>query len=171
MSFLRPTGTQWRTPEYGRSVIVSTSRGVTRVQAWPRKRGPAKTEAEATRRMVFAVYQGLIKRMHPREYEAERDAIKAHNQANKGQRGSAAIRLRDWITQRLYGRGAAFTTPEGIIFYPPAIHRDASHILDHVAADPGQLIQHAASEWGAIPAGAPGARLTAGSTGQPNHWL
>lgn len=154
----------------GKSYIVNSYRGLIRVQGWPRPRGPAKTIHERNRHTLFTVYQGLYKRLHPREIEADRAAIEAHNRTHRGQRGSAAIRLRDWVTQRLYGRGVALTLDDSRVVYPAAIARDASHILDHVTDQPFQLLQHSGQEWGAITPGTPGAILTAGAPGSPNVW-
>lgn len=170
MSFLRPAGSQWRTPQLGKSVVVSSWKGLTRVQRWPKKRGIPKNEKHAKRLEVFRVFQRIIKALHPRETEYEREAIKEHNRTHRGQRGSAAIRFRDWQTQRLYGRGIAFTTPIGIIFYPPAIQRDASLILDWVSMEPGQILQHQGDEWGSIQHGQPGDILTSAGPDQPNFW-
>lgn len=168
--FLRPTGSQWRTPEIGKSVIVSSYRGITRVQAWPRPRGPAKTTDQKNRQLIFKSWQQLVKRMNPREFEYERAAIEQYNRTHRGQRGSAAIRLRDWITQRLYGRGIAIDAPDGITYYPPAVRRDASFLLDHTTAKPGQLLQRTAQQWGAIPQGQPAQLLTSNGPGNANAW-
>jgi len=170
VSFLRPTGSQWRTPEYGRSVIISSYRGITRVQRWPRKRGAAKTSADANRRTIFALFQKLIKALGPTETMYAREALAEHNRTHRGQRGSAAIRFRDWQTQRLYGRGIAITTDEGITFWPAAVRRDASFILDHVAAGVGQLLQRNATEWGPIPHGTDAQLLTSQGPTLPNIW-
>ena len=170
MTFLAPTGTQWRTPELGKNVIVSSWRGITRVQAWPKKRGLPKTKPERTRLEIFKLFQRLIKQLGPHETEYERQAIKNHNRTHRGQRGSAAIRFRDWQTQRLYGRTVAITTPEGITFWPPAVARDASFILDHVTDQDGQILQNAGPEWGPIDHGLEGQVLTAQGPGQPNAW-
>jgi hypothetical protein len=154
----------------GKSYIVNSYRGITRVQAWPRKRGPAKTEDERLRQAIFTMWQGLYKRLHPREIEADRAAIEAHNRTHRGQRGSAAIRLRDWVTQRLYGRGIAVTTDFGVTFWPPAVHRDASLILDHVTDTPSDLLQRGGQEWQGTGPGSPGNLLTAGPAGSPATW-
>lgn len=170
MTFLRPTGSQWRTPEYGKNVIVSSWRGITRVQRWPKKVGAPRTPAEAARRYIFTLYQTLIKVLHPRECEYEREAIRQHNRTHRGQRGSAAIRFRDWQTQRLYGRGIAINVSPTLTFYPPAVSRDASLILDWVTDFEGQILQRGALTWQDIPHGQPGNYLTSGGPSQPNHW-
>lgn len=170
MSFLRPTGSQWRTPEYGKNLIVSSWRGITRVQRWPKKRGPAKTADEANRRTMFGLVQVLIKWLTSFETDYARRAVKAHNDANTGQRGSAAIRLRDWQTQRLYGRGVAVIVNNALTFYPAAVGRDASFILDWCTYEHGQILQHNGTDYGPINAPAEGDLLTAGGPGQPNTW-
>jgi hypothetical protein len=149
---------------------VSTSRGVLRAQAWPKPRGAAKTTDEKNRQLIFSAYQGLIKRLTPYETESERNAIATHNRTHRGQRGSAAIRLRDWQTQRLYGRGVLITNDSGPCFFPAALRRDASHILDHVAAEAGQMMQRDIVEWTALPAGSVGHALTSQGPGLPNVW-
>jgi hypothetical protein len=154
----------------GKTYIVSSSRGVTRVQAWPKKRGPAKTQDDKDRQHIFKLYQALIKRLDPVETEYEREEIKQHNRTHRGQRGSAAIRFRDWQTQRLYGRGLAIDTDIGITFYPPAIHRDATDILDHVTDDTNYMITRNVTEWQGLAPGIAGQILTAGAPGQPLIW-
>ena len=170
MSFLAPTGTQWRTPQYGKSVIVSTWRGMIRVQAWPRKRGRAKSELEQIRRDQFAVIQHMVKYIHPRETIHESEALANYNRKHRGQRGSAAIRLRDWQTQRLYGRGLVFDVQGLATLYPPAIKRDASHILDHCTSIEGSILQRADEGWEEIPLGNTDDVLTAGPVGTQNQW-
>ena len=170
MSFLQPTGSQWRTPEYGKSVVVSSWRGVTRVQAWPKKRGKPKNRDQADRQEIFRVFQRVIKALHHREVEHERQAIVRHNKSHRGQRGSAAIRFRDWQTKRLYGRGVAVTSPIGITFYPAAVSRDASFILDHTTARPGQVLQRSTVTWEQIDQGSPGDVLYSQGNTLPNVW-
>lgn len=170
MTFLRPTGSQWRTPQVGKSIIVSPCRGITRVQSWPRPRGIPTDALQRTRLIVFKAVQAIIKRLTPFETEYAREAVKRHNQNHRGQRGSAAIRLRDWQTQRLMGRGIAINVNPQLTFYPWAVAQDASYILDHVADAPGQLLQRQGQQWGPIPHGAPGQFLTAGPPGNPNSW-
>lgn len=170
MTFLAPTGSQWRTPELNKSLIVSSCRGCTRVQAWPRKRGPARTIYDYNRRLIFTLTQLLIKRLHPRAIEYERQAIKEHNDAHRGQRGSAAIRLRDWQTQTIMGRSLCVHLTNGITFYPPAVHRDASQILDCATQDPGAILMRDQHFWNHNPTLKPGLALTAGSPGNPAQW-
>lgn len=170
MSFLRPTGSQWRTPEFGKNLIVTSWRGITRVQRWPKARGPAVTKPEANRETMFTLVQKLIKWLTSFETEYARRAVKAHNDANTGQRGSAAIRLRDWQTQRLYGRGVAVTVDQYLTFYPAAVARDASFILDWVTYFHGQLLQRNDSEWGPIDNGTPGQVFTSNGSGAQCSW-
>lgn len=170
MSFLSPTGSQWRTPQVGKNFIVSSWRGVTRVQAWPRKRGIPADRLQRSRLIVFKGVQALIKWLTPYETEYAREAVKRHNASHTGQRASAAIRLRDWQHQRIMGRGIAINVSPELTFWPPAVARDASFIIDHVAAEPGELMQRQSAEWGPIERGQPGQFLTAGAPGQPAAW-
>lgn len=163
-------GSQWRTPQLGKSVVVSSWRGVTRIQRWPKKRGIPKDPDQANRLELFRWVQNLIKALHPIETLYEREAIKAHNRRNRGQRGSAAIRHRDWLTQRIYGRGIALTSDIDIVFYPPAVARDASFIMDHAGAVPGQFMQRSAEGWDGGTTGLPGQILTSNGPGNANTW-
>jgi len=167
---LRDLGSQWRTPEFGKTIIASTCRGVLRVQAWPKARGAPKLLAQANRQTVFSLYQTLIKWINPREQNYEREAIRQYNRRNRGQRGSAAIRFRDWQTQRLYGRGVGIIVSPTLTFYPPAIARDASFILDHCTMDEGQLLQRANDSWAEITTPTAGQVLTAAAPGSQNTW-
>lgn len=112
----------------------------------------------------------LVKRMNEIEQTYEREAIKQYNKANRGQRGSAAIRFRDWQLQRLYGRGIALTLEPNLVLYPAAIRRDASGLLDHCGQTEGQLLQRDAETWQDNDPGEPGQALTAGLPGEPNQW-
>ena len=154
----------------GKTFIVSSWRGILRLQGWPRKRGPAKHLDDQNRQLIFRLWSDLIKRLGPKETLTERQALIEHNRRNRGQRGSAAIRLRDWQTQRLYGRGIAVIATPQLIFWPPAIQRDAADILDHATAQPGQVLQRTQSRWGEIALGAANQVLTAGTPGTPNTW-
>ena len=141
-----------------------------RVQAWPRKRGAPKTKADGDRRKIFGLFQRLIKWLGPAETDYIRQAINEHNRTHRGQRGSAAIRFRDWQTQRLYGRGVAVTTDVGIVFYPPAVSRDASFICDHATSTPGQIMERSSDQWGSDKLVLPGQVLTSNGPGFPNSW-
>lgn len=170
MSLLRPLGSQWREPELGRTIIVSTWKGVLRVQGWPRKRGLPKEPSQINRLTLFSWYQRLIKRLTAQETIYEQDTIRQYNKENRGQRGSAAIRFRDWETQRLYGRGVGIIIRPGLTIYPPAISRDASFILDWTTQTPGQILQRGSTQWTEITHGTPGQLLSAMGPGSENQW-
>jgi hypothetical protein len=149
---------------------VSSWRGITRIQKWPKPRGPAKTKAEGDRRQIFALMQRLVKWLTHWETNYAREAVKAHNDANTGQRGSAAIRLRDWQTQRMYGRAVAVIVDSKLTFYPTAVGRDASFIMDHTTADHGQISQRTTEDWEAITMGEPNQYLLSGGPGANNYF-
>jgi hypothetical protein len=112
----------------------------------------------------------LIKRITAWESNYERNAIRNYNRHNRGQRGSAAIRFRDWQTQRLYGRGVAIIVNPQLTIYPPAIARDASAILDHCTWIYGQVLQRAADDWREVNTPTENYVLTAQGPGLPNAW-
>jgi hypothetical protein len=154
----------------GKSYIVSSWRGVTRVQGWPRKRGLPKQNLAFTRLVIFKGVQAIIKWLTPHETDYLRESIARHNRTHRGQRGSAAIRMRDWQTQRLMGRGVAVIVRPGLTLYPAAVARDASFIMDHISDQHGYILQRTAATWEQIPNGTPGQVLTSQGPGNPNHW-
>lgn len=170
MSFLSPTGTQWRTPQFGKSVIVSTYRGVTRIQAWPKKRGQSKNQVQINRQRLFALVQKAVKHLSHWEVNYVREAINEHNRTHRGQRGSAAIRLRDWQTQRLYGRGFAITMPGFGTIYPPACKVDCTEILDHASDVPNSTLMRGLEEWESKNTGQANQVLIAGAAGALPEW-
>lgn len=170
MSLLRPMGAQWRAPALGRVLVFSTYRGRLRVQSWPRKRGKPKDRRQRANLRYFALIQRAVKLLQAEEVNDMREALRRHNQRNRGQRGSAAIRMRDWQHQRMTGRGWAITVPGGPIFYPPAVARDASHILDHTSDDEGQFLIRTTENWQCIPPAQAGQLLISDPSGPGASW-
>ena len=170
MSLLRPMGAQWRPPALGRELVVSSYRGITRVQKWPRPRGLPKDRRQRANLDYFRLIQKAVKLLSEDEVGDMRKALAVHNRKNVGQRGSAAIRMRDWQHQRLTGRGFAIDTDIGITFYPPAVRRDASHMLDHTIRIDGTFLTRAPEAWDAIPTGNPGDALFSDTSGQGAKW-
>lgn len=147
MPLFRPTGWTWRPPALGREVVLSPYKGTLRAQRWPRKRGLPKNPRDRARLELFALVQHAVKWLSGRERNDMEAAIKTHNRANRGQKGSAAIRARDWHHQRLMGRGFAFDLPDGRTIYPPGVHRTASKLLDHLNGRPGAFISKTDGKW------------------------
>lgn len=138
---------QRRPPSIGRAAVVSPWRGLLRVQKWPKPRGiPTDPKAKA-RLDLFRLIQRGTKLLQEKETRAMREGIKAHNDAHRGQRGSAAIRQRDWHHQRLAGRGFIFETEDGITIYPKGVSRTASHLFDHIADQPPAIPTRVAEQW------------------------
>lgn len=170
MPLFRPTGGAWRPPYTGREVVVSPWRGQMRVQRWPRQRGLPKKRRDRVRLEIFALLQKAIKHLSARETLSIQNALRRHNQTHAGQRGSAAIRHRDWQHMRMSGRFFAITLPGGLIAYPPAIKRDASKMLDHTTDTPNTLATRGPLEWQGTPPGEPGTFFTASEAGQSPAW-
>lgn len=147
MALFAPTGQQWRPPRLGKAAIVSPYRGILRAQAWPKKRGQPTDPKAKARIEMFRLLQRLQKLLRDEEISSMREAIKNHNRTHRGQRGSAAIRFRDWQHQRLAGRGFAFDFADGLTVYPPGVARTASHLLDHIDERETSLATRTASEW------------------------
>lgn len=156
-------------PSYGTGVYLtrySLRALVSSLWPRPRKRRPTLYEKSIQDRLTRVVF--YIKRLNDREVEPTRQAINAVNRRHRGLRGSAAIRIEDWNTARLYGRLWAIHLPNGRL----AIHRDAlqdvSRRLDWFEPRVGSLLTRTNTGWLPTVQCDPGARLTltAGGTVQ-----
>lgn len=159
-----------RPPSIGKEAVVSPWRGILRAQKWPRPRGLPKDRKAKARLELFALVQRIIKNLNEFETRAMREGIRQHNKEHAGQRGSAAIRQRDWHHQRLMGRGFAFDLPDGTTLYPAGVHRTASKLLDHIADLPGELAHRQADSWDGVPPPTSRSVLTQAQDGSGAFW-
>lgn len=74
-------------------------------------------------------------------------ALQTFMQAHRGVRGTAAIRLRDWLTQIIMGRAFMFVLPDGTRLYTAAARRDASDYLDWTDPRLGSLLTRTEEGW------------------------
>ena len=68
------------------------------------------------------------------------------------------------------GRGFAFDLPDGRTAYPPGVHRTASKLLDHIAADPGEAITRHATHWDGLRLPAADSLFQMNSEGTAPEW-
>lgn len=171
MPLFQPVRMAKRPPRIGKEAVVSPWRGLLRVSRWPRKRGQPSDPRQQARLRMFALIQRATKLLSEGETRYMREAIRQHNKNHAGQRGSAAIRQRDWHHQRISGRGFAFDTPEGIVSYPAGVSRTASHILDHLEPEPGDLAARQSDQWRTLPPPVTPCYLAVDDTGADLEWL
>jgi len=175
-----------RRPPYGTAAYLSrVTRHGTVTSGWPRPRGRKIDAWGRYWRDKFTATVALIKKLNSRERIPMGDAIEAVNKANRGLRGSAAIRLDDLDTARLSGRLYAWRFPDGGVAYPAAAHYDAARRLEWFEPMVGSILTRTEETWlpaiacqpgyllgsvsGSSPIGAcPPARLAEQSEGPPD---
>jgi len=147
-------------PQYaGRLFITSTWRGVLRVMRWPRARGRPKTVRQQSILDRFREVAIEVQRVSAREQNDARDGLDKWNRAHAGQMGSAAIRLRDLLTQSLTGRLWAFRLEDGTVVYHEAVRQDVSEALDWTEPRTGSLLIRTTRGWEPTPPCQVGAML------------
>lgn len=137
-----------RRPQYATGVFLSrlTPWGVV-VQSWPKKRPKTPTAQQQFTRDRLTATQTIIKQLSTRETQPEREAIAAVNRENRGLRGSASIRLEDWITIRLLGRNWIIDLPDGTRLVPITARAWASDILDWLEPRVGSVLTRTNTAW------------------------
>lgn len=88
-----------------------------------------------------------LKLMHEREQAAMREAIQVWNREHQGMRGSAAVRLEDIQTARMYGHLLAIMLPNGrTLYHVDAIYSE-SRRLDWLRPMVGSLLVRTEQGW------------------------
>ena len=116
------------------------SQGKGRNRAWPRKRGKAKTEEERLRQLKFTGCQLAARYISPQQMC---DII-------NGRKGTPIL-PRDCVTSMLMNRLAAFTLPNGRVWYPMPAYENVTQCLDTVSQEPGDILIRGSNGWEAIP--------------------
>lgn len=165
MAFMRSAGRQWRPVAIRNAFIIAAKNGLLVAQRWPRSRGRTLNPHTTEMNEVWRAITRVMQTMPQWQWDTWRQALQRHRETHRGQRGSAAIRDRDWITQILMGRGPAFTLPDGRTIYPAAVRRDASGLLDNISATPGALLTRSHAGWDGLAPCPPGTRLTSTPNG------
>lgn len=147
MATIRPGRASRRPGTSSRQLIYYTRNGRLHVRAWPRKRGRPKQPWQRANLDKLRYAQQLVKRMTELETQATREALDSYMQSNQGLRGTAAIRLRDWLMMQLTGRQWIWEAEDGARFYPAAVVQDISDMLDHAEPRPGSLLTRTDAEW------------------------
>lgn len=115
--------------------------------SWPRKRGTPTDRYQLSILERMRQLQQHVKRINDREIEPLRQALDQWNDDNRGQMGTATIRLRDLLTANSSGRWLAFLLPNG----QWAVHIDAlqdySRRLDWLEPVIGSMLTRTPTGW------------------------
>lgn len=115
---------------------VDSVRGVLRVRAWPRKRGPPKSAAVKAQNIWFRDCLDLIKKIEPGFLLWCMERTKRTN-----------IYPRDLAMQLLSGRGICFLREDGRRIFPEVFMKDVSLSLDSIGQIQGQLLYRGVDYW------------------------
>ena len=89
----------------------------------------------------------MVKRMPGAEQQTMGDGLQRWLATHSGLRGLAAIRLRDWLTQIVYGRAWRITDSEGHTFWSERARQDASDFLDWLEPTLGGVVIRTGDAW------------------------
>lgn len=141
-------GRSYRRPGYTKGAYVIYRRnGQLVVQGWPKKRGQPTQVYQKANLERFRIAAKAIKYWPTREVGPMRDALDQFMRENRGVRGTAAVRFRDWQTSILAGRQWAFDSPGNKPLYPAAVVQDVSDLLDNLEPRYGSLLTRAPGGW------------------------
>jgi len=144
---IRPGGASRRT-QYGGKVWLSyTVHGRTYVRKWPRARGKPKLPWALANLKRMAVAQRAVRQWQPEATKHMQEGLDTFLREHVGLRGTAAIRLRDWLTQVMYGRAWDLVLPTGKKLYSYAAIRDASDFLDWLEPRYGSVLVRTPDGW------------------------
>ncbi|MBW8018009.1 MAG: hypothetical protein FVQ82_17710 [Planctomycetes bacterium] len=138
-----------RPPAFRGRYIFDTARGVGRMRAWPRKRGPPTNPITQQWNLWFKVANYLAK------YASSYDISRA-KELTEGTK----LYPRDIILSAMRGRLFWFTDEDGNKWYPYMALIDISESIDVLAKAVGDVLVRGQKFWGAPPPGNEGDRLT-----------
>ncbi len=138
-----------RRPGFSGRLMVDTVRGVTRVRAWPKKRGKIKSPLQQHWVDWFRAANFAAK------YASSYDISRA-KELTEGTRWYP----RDLLLKAMRGRLFWWTDENGQNWFPAAIVSDITDTLDVLADKIGDILVRASDRWRAPPAGAEGDVLT-----------
>lgn len=147
MAMLRPGRSSRRRLSLKGGAVLRVQNGRTYAQAWPRKRGKPRQKYQQAGLRRMTVSQRMNRYVPAEEYETMNQGLQQFLKRHTGVRGTAAIRLRDWMTQVIYGRAWRLELPNGRVLWPAAAQRDVSDILDWIDPRPGSLMTRTADSW------------------------
>lgn len=166
MATLMPGRTSRRPGYTKKSFITLVRHGQIYAQAWPRPRGLPKLPYQRANLERLRTAMRAVKMTPSREFSTMEQGLKKYLREHEGVRGTAAIRLRDWQTAIMYGRGFAFRHPDGFIMNTATVTGDASDLIDNMEPRPGSLITRTDVEWLCTHGNKPGGVLSLMNDGE-----
>lgn len=147
MATITPGRTSRRPGSFRGVLVFLVRNGRIYAQKWPRKRGRSKLpwQRAATDRM--RVLNRAIKSIPADQRATMQEALREFLDANRGVRGTAAIRERDLQTTLLSGRLWQYSAP-GVRRLPTMVQvQDASDILDQLEPYIGSMLTRTNDTW------------------------
>lgn len=129
------------------AVSFRIDRSRTYAQKWPRKRGLPKQTYQRAGLERLRIAQNAVKHMPGDDVTPMREGLQTFMDRHRGVRGTAAIRLRDWLTQVVYGRAWSLQLPDGTVVYSAQVQRDCSDFLDWLEPRIGSLVTRTDEAW------------------------
>lgn len=116
-------------------------------QTWPRKRGRSKLPWQRAQIERVRSIQRAVQQIPAEERSLMQRALAKFLRANRGVRGTAAIRERDLQTAHLSGRLFRPALPDGTDLNPASVYADASDILDWLEPRHGSMVVRTTDGW------------------------
>lgn len=147
MALITPGRASQRPPYFKRILSMVIRQGQLYVKAFPRKRKTAKQVWQIANQERFKIASQAIKHIHEREQSTMQTGLDEFLAENRGVKGTAAIRLRDWFTAVMFGRAWAVRAPNNRIYYPATVLQDISDLLDSFDPRVGSLLVRTNATW------------------------
>lgn len=159
MAFLTP-GRGTARPGYRRGrFYLRFWRGKLIAQSWPRPRGQPTTTRARAQQDYFRLLQKTVDLWNADERCTMDEWLSLFLRQHRGVKGTAAIRLRDWLTRIASGNMWAADSPDTPTIRTQRQIRIPSDALDILEPRPGSLLTRTGSGWHPTVQCAPGAVL------------
>lgn len=165
MAIIRPGRASRRPASVGKHIVLYTFQGRTYVRSWPAKRGKPKQPYQQAALDRLRLQQQAVKFTSVDEYDTMDRGLKAFLREHRGVRGTAAIRLRDWLTGITFGRAFSWSWQGRPRVVSAAVVQDCSDFLDHLEPRLGSLMTRTPDSWLPTVQCRPGAVLTCAHSG------
>lgn len=147
MAGIQPGRSSRRPHSLRGAVVLLVKKGKIIAQSWPNKRGRSPHSYQRAQIDRIRALQRNVYNVPAEERSLLQRALKKFLDANRGVRGTAAIRERDFLTSNMAGRLYRPQAPQGRPLNTAAIHGDASDILDWLEPRMGGMIVRTSNGW------------------------